>query len=111
MLGRSWGFNYKALHRDWAGIPSCRAHHQRFCGSLREALKKNIESLAAVKPTLDLPPPLSLTALGFFSRGVCFFIYRVVEKGMKQILLKFRLFLTIKTQTNSRTTFDKNGVR
>ena len=23
-LGRSWGFRYKALLRDWAGIPSCR---------------------------------------------------------------------------------------
>ena len=30
---------------------------------------------------------------------------------MKQILLKFRPILTIKTQTNSRTTFDKNEVR
>ena len=38
--------------------------------------KKNIESLTAVKPTLD--PPLSLTTLGF--------IDRVVEYGMKHIL-------------------------
>ena len=30
---------------------------------------------------------------------------------MKQILLKFRLILTIKTGTNSPTTFDKNEVR
>ena len=35
----------------------------------REALKKTIESLTAVIPTLH-PPPLSLTALGFFGGGL-----------------------------------------
>ena len=46
--------------------------------SLREALKKKtIESLTTVIPTFD--PPLYLTALGFFSGGVCFFIDKVVE--------------------------------
>ena len=44
----------------------------------KEALKKTIESLTAVIPTLDPPP---LTALGLFFRGggVCFFIDSVVE--------------------------------
>ena len=39
-----------------------------------------------------------------------FFMNRVVEEGLKQILQNFRLILTIKIQTNSRTTFDKNEV-
>ena len=26
-LGRSWGFSYKALLRDWAGIPSCLVYN------------------------------------------------------------------------------------
>ena len=49
--------------------------------------------------------------LGFFWGEGLFFIDMVVKYGMKQILLKFGLILTIKTQTNSRTTFDKNEVR
>ena len=51
---------------------------------LGKVLKKNIESLNAVKPTPAPPPPI-FDRLRFFFGG-CFFIDTVVEYGMKQIL-------------------------
>ena len=48
-----------------------------------EGLKKTIESLTAVKPTLDPLPPIWDHLRG---EGARLFIERVVKYGMKQIL-------------------------
>ena len=67
-----------------------------------------VESLTAVKPTLN---PLALTILGFyffFRGGGVFFIDRVVKYGMKQVSSNVWLILgmeTIETQTTSQINF------
>ena len=51
------------------------SHDKPILFLIREALKKNIESLTAVRPTLN--PPLSLNA--FFSFFLFFFLFRGVR--------------------------------
>ena len=81
---------------------------------LREGFKKKtIETLTAVKPTPYPAPPIFDRLRFFFSRAV-FFIDRVVEYGMKQILWNFWLILTmetIETQFTSQINFDKYEMR